>query len=489
MRSRRTYSTIFILLFALIAGIPSGFTFAQETSRTNLGVSWQNNPPLNELSTRLAQYEELGISYIEVTHPVEPATLDSLSSYPFRVLIRFDNQFLIAEDIKQGKEEFIQKYQRLILKYAEYENVIAYGLYSFSQSFNAEFITEFSAIKEELRTITNREFYEITSGNFNAVDFSITLIAGDSISENSPSFLLSRSYEKNDLHLFHKLINKKPVLLFLDGNWLDEALSDYFPLRESLVSLKESGAFTLPLPKKNNPKPEFNWPVLVFVLIWVSLGIHILLSQTYKPLIFRFFSAHRFFVDDVMRYRERSFLSGTFLVFQHAAFTGLVLYILSALLISPKGLDALFYFLPQAAFFGENYFSVFAVTMMISILLQLVGLFWLYLPSKSMTHFSQALNLYTWIFHIDFLLVSIMLILLLSGGSRAVIIILGIIFVLNWLMGFLLTAFDSSKYLAQKRAGYILYTFGLHTLANIALLVFILSNDYLMDVLELLFVL
>lgn len=489
MRSRRTYSIIFVLLLALITGISSGLTFAQETSRTDLGVSWETSPPINKLSSRLAGYKELGVSYIEINHPVESAILDSLSSYPFRVLIRFDNQFLITEDIKREKEELIQEYQRLILQYAKYENVIAHGLYSFSQSFNPEFITQFSAIKEELRTVTNREFYEITSGNFNALDFSITKIAGDLIPENSPSFLLSKSYEKNDLHLFHTLINKHPALIFLDGNWLDEALADYPPLRESLVSLKESGEFILPLPKKNNPKPGFNWPVVVFVLIWVSLGIHVLLSQTYKPLIFRFFSGHRFFVDDVMRYRERSFLSGTFLVFQHAAFTGLVVYILSSLLISPKALEALFYFLPQADIFGQNYFSVFAVAMMISILLQLIGLFWLYLPSKSMTHFSQALNLYTWIFHIDFVLVSIMLILLLSGGSGTVIILLGMLFVLNWLIGFLLASFDSSKYLVQKRASYILYTFGLHTLVNIALLVLILSNDYLMDVLELLFVL
>ena len=106
-----------------------------------------------------------------------------------------------------------------------------------------------------------------------------------------------------------------------------------------------------------------------------------------------------------------------------------------------------------------------------------------------MTHFSQALNLYTWIFHTDFILVSIMLILLLSGGSSTIIIILGTLFVINWLMGFLITSLNSSKYLVQKRASYILSTFGLHALVNIAFLVFILSNDYLMDVLELLFVL
>ncbi len=489
MRSRATYSTFLLLFFALILGINSELSFAQQTSKTDLGVYWKTNPSPDELSERLTEYEQLGISFIEIHHPVSKSILDSISAHPFNVLIRFDEQFLLAEEIKTNKEELIQNYQKLILEYAEFENVVAYGLYSFSQSFDTEFIEEFNSVKSELKSITNREFYEITSSTFNGLDFSITKIESDSVPENSSSFLFSKNYARNDLHLVDNIFRKQPALFFMDADWLDQATNDYPEFKESLIDYKTSGSFILPLPLKTPSGSEFNWPVFIFVLIWISLGVHIRVSATYSPLILRYFTGHRFFVDDVMRYRERSILSGTFLLFQHAAFTGLVAYILAKLLISAKGLEALYHFLPQTAVFGENYFSVFVIGMLISLLVQIIGLMWLYLPSKSMTHFSQALNLYTWIFHVDFVLVSIMLILLLSSGSGTVIVILGILFAITWLIGFLLTSFDSSKYLIQKRPSYILYTFGLHTLVNIALLILILSNDYLIDMIELLFVL
>lgn len=478
-----------MLFFALILGITSGLSFAQENSKTDFGVYWETSPNLNEISKKLAEYEQLGISFIEIHHPVGKSVLDSISAYPFNVLIRFDQQFLLAEEIKNNKEQFIQDYQRLILEYAEFENVVAYGLYSFSQSFDPGFLEEFSSVRDDLKSFTNREFYEITSSNFNGLDFSITQVELNFVPENSSSFLLSRNYSKNDLHLFNDILNEQPALFFIDANWLDLASNDYPELRESLIDYKTSGSFILPLPLKTPPGSPFNWPVLVFVLIWISLGVHIRVSGTYGPLIFRYFTGHRFFVDDVMRYRERSLVSGTFLLFQHAAFTGLVAYVLAKLLISDKGLEALYYYLPQTAVFGQNYFSVFVIGMFVSILVQLIGLMWLYLPSKSMTHFSQALNLYSWIFHVDFVIVSVMLILILTGGSGTFIVILGVLFSINWLVGFLLTSFDSSKYLIQKRPSYILYTFGLHTFVNILLLVLILSNDYLIDLIELLFVL
>ncbi|MBO6525126.1 MAG: hypothetical protein JJ971_14955 [Balneolaceae bacterium] len=489
MTSRTTYFTYLVFFFALIQGITSGLSPAQETPKTDLGIYWEITPDPDELSEKLAEYEQLGVSFIEIQHPVNSSILDAISAYPFNVLIRFDKQFLLVEEIKNNKGQFVQDYQKLILEYAEFENVVAYGLYSFSQSFDEGFIAEFNFIENELESITSREFYEITSSNFNGLDFSITQIVSDSVPENSSSFLLSKNYSRNDLHLVGDIFKEQPVLFFIEANWLDQAISDYPVLNESLIDYKTSGSFILPLPLKTPSESEFNWPVFVFVLIWISLGIHIRVSGTYGPLIFRYFTGHRFFVDDVMRYRERSLVSGTFLLFQHAAFTGLVTYILAKLLISPKGLEALYHFLPQTAFFGQNYFSVFVIGMLISLLAQIIGLIWLYLPSKSMTHFSQALNLYSWIFHIDFVLVSIMLILLLSGGSGTLIMILGVLFFINWLIGFLLTSFDSSKYLVQKRLNYIFYTFGLHTVVNILLLVLILSNDYLIDMIELFFVL
>ncbi|RNC79572.1 MAG: hypothetical protein ED557_13685 [Balneola sp.] len=78
-----------------------------------------------------------------------------------------------------------------------------------------------------------------------------------------------------------------------------------------------------------------------------------------------------------------------------------------------------------------------------------------------------------------------MLAVYLSGGSPTLIIILSILYLVVWLTGFLLTSLDSSKYLQRGRIKYIFYTFGLHTVVNIAILVFIFTNAWIMDMLPL----
>ncbi len=464
-------------------------SIAQDTP-IDLGISWDVPETVGEISAQLSFYQKIGVRFIELKHPIKHTILDSLAGYPFQVLIRFDKKFLTTSEVHKNRDEIVHQYSSLILEYAEHEQVIAYGLYAFSQSFNSEFIEEFESITSELSSqISNREFYEITSGPFNALDFSLYEIENEVIPENISGFLFSKSYQKNDQYILKDIFEQSPRLLFLDSNWLQNALSNYAPLQKALLDYVTEGEFILPLPQKEPPPVPFNWSVLVFLIIWISMGVHVAVSQTYKPLIFRYYTGHRFFVDDVMRYRERSYLSGIFLFLQHAAFTGLVTYILSSLLISSTGLDALYTTIPHLAFFGKNYFSLFAIGGFLGIIIQLIALVWLYFPNKAMTHFSQALSLFTWVWHLDFLIVSVMLILLLTGGSSNLILLLGFLFVINWLVAFFVTSLDSSKYLMQKRVSYMLYTFGIHSLVNIGLLILIFSSDFIMDLVELVVVL
>ncbi len=465
-------------------------SIAQDTPTIDLGISWDVPTTEDEISAQLSFYQKIGVRFIELKHPVKIAILDSLANHPFQVLIRFDRKFLTTSEVRENRDEIVSQYSSLILEYSEHEQVIAYGLYAFSQSFNLEFIEEFESITSELSSqISNREFYEITSGPFNALDFSLYKIETEIIPENISGLLFSKPYQRNDHYIVKDIFERSPRLLFFDSNWLNDAISDYSPLQKALLDYASEGEFFLPLPQQESTPVPFNWPVLVFLIIWISMGVHVTLSQTYKPLIFRYFTGHRFFVDDVMRYRERSYMSGIFLFFQHAAFTGLVAYILSSLLISPTGLEALYSTLPYLAFFGKNYFSLFATGVSLGIIIQLIALVWLYFPNKAMTHFSQALSLFTWVFHLDFLIVSVMLILLLTGGSSNLILLLGFLFIINWLVAFFITSLDSSKYLMQKRVSYMLYTFGIHSLVNIGLLILIFSTGFIMDLLELVVVL
>ncbi|RNC79576.1 MAG: hypothetical protein ED557_13705 [Balneola sp.] len=481
MRIKSTY--FFLSLFCWLVATSINSVSAQNP---RLGISWSflpNTP--NQISAQLNTFENIGIEVLELTHPVSTTLLDSISNYPFEVYIRFNHNFLTATKITETRENLVQEYNTLINGYSEHTQIAAFGLYSYSQSFDENFTREFESITTELKKNTNRSFYEVTSGNTTALDFSITEITADSIIVENTALLLSKENSINDAKLLNDLFNSRTELLFINSTWFFNAIHIHPRLLLSLGEVKNGSPFILPEQKTEASSDPLNWPVIVFMLVWLSVGLHLKVSQNYRTLLFRFFTGHRFFVDDIMRYRERSMTSGIFLFLQHAFLSGITLYLVFSTLVSEKGLEAFYHFMPLLAIVGKNYFSVFIIGVLLSSLVQVIGVIWLYLPNKAMTHLSQVMNLYTWIFHLDFLIVSIMLVVYLAGGSSTLIIILSILYLLVWLTGFLLTSLDSSKYLQRGRIKYIFYTFGLHTLVNIGILVFVFANAWTMDVLQL----
>lgn len=487
MKRISTYFLIIFLFCAFFTGVFSYFSFAQESevSDTELGVRWTPSSSPQTISKELQEYDDLGFTTIELAHPVPLFILDSLSNYSFDVFIRSDDKFLTTSSLSLNIDDLQNEYAEIIQFYSGYAFVKAIGLYSYSQSFNNEFVSEFSSVLNTLDSTTDLLLYEVsTVASPLSLNFSIAEVSSSLIPANASYYILSKSYDPGDFVIVLELI-KKNSLILLDSDWLNTALAGYEPFRVALTQKKKDNIFLLPLPQQKTGAPAFNWAVFIFILIWFSVGIHVRIVPTYKELITRYFTAHRFFVEDVMRYRERSSISGVFLFFQHATFFGLVVYIISATYISELGIEAFYHSVPQLAIVGQNYFSLFVFGFLIACFVQIIGLLWLYLPSKSLTHFSQALNLYTWVFHLDFIFVSIMLILILTGSTSIWIFFLGIVVILSWLIGFLLTSVDSSKYLLKDRTSYIFYTFGLHSLVNIALLVLILTNQTVLDFLEL----
>lgn len=487
MKKSSTYFLLCILLCAVFVGVSSSSSFAQVTNTKSegFGVSWVPPESPERASEQLQEYEDMGFTVLELSHPVSQFILDTLANFSFDVYIRTDKRFLTTTKLYSVSSLLEHDYERVVQFYSDFNFVKAIGLYSHSQSFSDEFVSEFSSILNALQQKTTLPLYEITTRSLTSpLNFSIVEVNSDLIPTKRASVLFSKNYDRSDFKTVQELIRSQELVLF-DSGWLSTALTDYKPFRTAIIDSKNSNTFLLPLPQEEPKDLPFNWAVSIFLLIWLSVGIHIRLVPTYKELITRYFIGHRFFVEDIMRYRERSLVSGIFLFFQHATFFGLVVYIVCASYISELGIKALYYSLSQLAIVGQNYFSLFIIGFTLACFIQLIGLLWLYLPSKSLTYFSQALNLYTWIFHLDFILVSVMLVLILTGSTSILIFIFGVVFILSWLIGFLLTSFDSSKYLLKDRASYILYTFGLHSLVNIALVVLILTNQGVLDFLEL----
>jgi hypothetical protein len=173
------------------------------------------------------------------------------------------------------------------------------------------------------------------------------------------------------------------------------------------------------------------------------------------------------------------------LTIQHAFFTGLIVYLLVVTFISQKGLEAFYFHLPEIGIFGNTYFSLFVTVVLITLLITYLGQLWLYIPSTSFKYFSQVLNLYSWVFHIDFLIVSVSLILAINKSSPILIIVLSCLHLIIWTMGFIATAYESSKYMMTNKIKYLLSTLGLFLLLAGLLISLFVLNDHPLEVLKL----
>jgi len=291
--------------------------------------------------------------------------------------------------------------------------------------------------------------------------------------------------DASSLYGFKKQLEQDLTFVVVEFDWLEKTLEDNPEIKELLLLDQYVNPASIPLPKAPNQQPSAHWSVIVLVLLWISLAVNVAVNPTYLETIPRYFNAHRFFVDDIMSYRERSSASAIFLLFQHALFGGLAVYILAKTFISKIGLEALYYHLPYMAVLGQNYFSLFVLATILILLVELIALIWLYAPNKEMTHFNQALNLFTWIFHLDFILVTLMVTAYFAGLSALFISLLAVAYLLIWFSSFNITAFAASKRLGMNRNSYLMKTIALHTFISLLVLVFIITFDAWWDVLEL----
>ena len=484
MNNKRTYFTLLLLFYASFLCILPQKSRAQNTP-TQLGISAGELTDVSSFIAQLPELSRLGITVLELTHPVDERLLEAAEQAGMQVLVRSSWQFLTAHSLNANRQEFLETSRNLKAKYERFPAVSAIGLYSYSASFEEDFVNELNQLLPLLRQDSSRlTLYELSTQPEVALRPLIEVSEINS-EPNYGNVLFSKVFAPTDFESLTSILTQSPQLLFFDYSWFSDATQSYPPFVTSLRDYQLGEPFLLPLPTAQPPLFSNQWLILFFVLVLLSLGIHIYFSPSYKSLIFRYFTFHRFFVDDVMRYRERSPASGIVILVQHALLFGLMIAILAQQFISPVGLASFFDSLPALSIFGQSYFSLFFLSVMVALGIEIVGLLWLFIPSSSMKHFSQVINLYAWVFHLDFLLLASILVLFLTQSSYLLIIILSIAFLLNWQLGFYLASTDSAGYLFKGKVRYIIYTFGLHTLINIALIILLFIFPAFFEIIQL----
>lgn len=475
MNVKATYLLATVLLL-----LSTGFT-QHSNAQNTLGIVWEVPEDTTEAVNQLRRFSDLGVSHLEINHPVSTSIMELLERTEMAVLIRSGEVFLTVSEVEDRTELLKKNYAEFIKSYQPYRNVAGLGLLSHSHVEDSRFLDEFEEITNSLSQVSEKSFYFFHNQkwfNFSNPQQPFGLLYSD------------RSYHPSDLAEFESdlssmIATDSNQLLFIRSSWLLEAIEQYPELSSSLMEYQEKNIWELPLPNATDQGASANWMVLILLILWVALAVQIKYLPYVRPLILRFNFAHRFYVDDILHYRERYLTPGILMMIKHAIFGGLVFYIAAQIQFSEYGIEAFFHHLPWLAVTGSNYFSFFFFGLIIILLIQVIALLWLHLPAKTLDHFSQTVNLYAGFFYIDYVIVTLMVTFFTAEIGSSLTLTLAAVYVLIWFLAFNFAAFDASKNMGSKSITYLLLTVGLHTVLSFTVLLFLIIYTNLPEIISL----
>ena len=475
MKVKATY--LFVLVFAfLFCGIAS-----KAEAQPSLGIIWHSPTDTSEAVNQLHMYEKYGIEYIQLQHPVHTEVLGLLRSSPLTFIIQLDKAYLTLSEIRSQQNILLQEYGEIVDLYRSNLNVAAIGLLKNSQTFHTDFMDGFTPIIDSLSIQSNKEFYFYSNKDwyyFRTPEEPFATLYPDSV------------FQRKDIITFDEQFHEKTeqnseLIFFMTSKWFDEALNSYPEFSESLLMYKNNYEWQIPLPESEKSDSPQNWMIILLVLLWVCLAILFKFLPYLRPMLMRHFLAHRFYVDDILHYRERALTGGISLMSLHAVFSGMVFFIIAKSSISEAGLEAFFHHLPVLAIAGPNFASLFIIGVIITLIVQAIALLWLYLPAKNLEHFSQAVNLYACTFFLDYLTVTILVTLFVTGSGLPYILSIGTLFIVIWYAAFNLSAIDISRNLGPQKSIYLLLTIGLHTVISVGLIILLFTSTSWIQVIDL----
>ncbi|MEX2574683.1 MAG: hypothetical protein WD317_10310, partial [Balneolaceae bacterium] len=257
-------------------------------------------------------------------------------------------------------------------------------------------------------------------------------------------------------------------IILLPYGWMVEQMDRFELFQEVIKQYTGSGRVLFPQPAPPEEKLSANWTVLVLLLLLGTCLGHHQVSSFYRSSLFRYFTGHRFFTENLIEYRTRSFLSGAVLFFQHLVIAGLALYIFAESSISPLGTESLYANFPVIGVFGKGNTAFFFLGITIAFILQSASVLWIQVLN-SKTRLGQTMTLYGWPLQLNLLVIIFMVAGYQAGPSADIAGLHIVLFLIVWFLGFNAAALDIARYVKKYRVLYIIATVGVPVLFAVLL--------------------
>lgn len=418
---------------------------------------------------QLRQFRDLGITKIEVKSELTPYIWQKIDSLEFEVYGSLNIQFPTTSSFSNPDSALINNIQQKASVFLSQPSVRGIQLFSFGAVWNPGFSQVLAPFAKQLTQNRQVELYytsrQTTANNLSIIDFSIIDIYVtpkniDSFSVPNHSgiggYVYSPAAElEKYITPFKKFLNKTAnapsKTIFLHSDWLAATLEKHTSFSKKLRALATEREAVLPLPEEALPSPESPvMPIILLLLVWGSIGLHYNSSPLYRKSIFRYFTSHKFFIDDIFHRHIRSPFPAISIIVQNSVLISVSILVTFLSLFSRLGQSSFFHHFPGTAILGNTPYSIFTWALLGTLLIPCISIVWHYISNKSLTSFTQIATIYGWPLQLNFLFCTVAITLFASGGSSMLITICTVLAVTVFLLSFLFTSIDTFRFAKSK---------------------------------------
>ncbi|SMO76850.1 hypothetical protein [Fodinibius sediminis] len=480
-------------------------SFGTAQAQRILGVVWEIPSDEAQAVQQLETFRKMGITVLEVQKLPSGRLWDEISQHNFTVYGDLNIRFPTAHTLARADSSFYSEINRKVDAFVGHPAVKALKLFSYGAVHDEDFNRAADSLFSSIGPLENTEMYYSGSRASPDPDLPVDFFMLDlHVSpQNVDALPISSSPDPSGYYyhpspeLAHLLTPLKQLfqvtsthpgdILFLDSRWL-LTMTEHHPRLPATLKSQASGEDSI-FPTPNEPRPDQHsspLPIIVLLLGWGILAIHYNMSPIYRKSLFRYFTGHKFFLNDIFHQHIRSPFPALLITTQNALFVAAALFILSRNLWSITGIRGLLHYYPNLLFISGSRYDIFIIALGGTLLYSLACTLWLYLSHQSLRSITQVLTLFAWPLQLNIILGTIVIALYVSGGNATTMASLSAAMLTICLLSFIITARDAAHHLMGKRMRYLGLTIGLYLIAISALAIWVLKfNDPLWQVIDL----
>lgn len=448
----------------------------------------------------------MGISIIEVTPPLSQTAWDTIEKFGFTVYGDIGIRFPIAGTFANPDSSLFTLIRRKTSQLLSQPSVKAIGLFTYGNIRQREFRSAAAPFITELQRTGQTKIYYTSSSrqvlphDSLAADFVMydihvtpqnwtTLTVEDHPAIGAYRFLPSpkmNEYLSPFKQFLEATSQTSDIPVIVNSSWLLSMAESHSQFKNTIRSVSSTADPIFPVPRESIPQSRQSpIPVILLIMTWASVALHYNISPLYRKSLFRYFTAHKFFIDDIFHRHIRSASPAMILLFQNAVLIAAGVYAFVATFFSSQGLDVLFHYFPTSSIFGtaSSGFAVWAFS--VSLILSFISITWLYISHKNINSFTQIATIYAWPLHINLGISTVGIAVFASGGAPFLIASFVLLTIPIQLISFIISSFDAAKFIQSRLLLYMLSTSVLYLAVLVALLIWGSTTERWRDALQL----